>query len=172
MDAIKGLLAATIITTMPLAFAETQQISSYEQMVKAVETGNDIKAIVHFDRCQTVDPALQSELMPYLEGASTRFNFTRYLHYKIKINGQLRDTVTTTMTSFFEYPAGSYWSVFSQLSLYDDNTARLHVSYHPLGAHIKHKSINWLCEYGKGDIENTEDRVARESRGIVLFNNP
>ncbi|KTD31248.1 hypothetical protein Lmor_2745 [Legionella moravica] len=136
-------------------------IVNFTELVKAVESGNDVKAIIHLDRCQITDPTTQSQLAQNLIGASTRFNFTQYLHYNVRVNGQLKDTVTTTMTSSVELPVpGVFWSVFGRLSVFDDDTATLYVDYFDPLHHQSHLVVEWRC-----DISNGKD-----TNGLVLIN--
>jgi hypothetical protein len=135
-------------------------LTNFDQLVKAVENGDDVKAIIHLDRCQITDPSIQNQLAQYLLGASTRLNFTRYLHYSARIDGQLRDTVTTNMTNAVEQPTpGLFWSIFARLNVYDDNTATLDVDYFDPVSHKSFLVVEWLC-----DISNGKD-----TRGLVLI---
>lgn len=144
------------------ANAVTSLLTNFEQLVRAVERADDVKAILRLDRCQITDTALQSQLVQNLDGASTRLNFTEYLHFRSRINGQLRDTVTTVTSKIFEYTPGVFLSVSSRLNVFEDNTATFHVNfYNPLlGSSIL--IIDWLCDISNGNDEN----------GLFLYNSP
>ncbi|CAM2759901.1 hypothetical protein [Legionella worsleiensis] len=139
----------------------TALILSFNELVRAVESGNDVKAIVYLDRCRISDPALQNQLRPNLIGASTRFNFTQYLHYRPRIDGQLKDTVTTVINSVVELPTpGVFWSVYGRLSVFDDDTATLYVDYYDPASKQSHLQIEWVCDISVGNDAN----------GLLLIN--
>ncbi len=140
---------------------------NFPQLVRAVENGDDVKAIIHFDNCDLKDEffssPFQGEVRRRLEGASTRFNFTKYFHAKERINEQLKDTVTTSMISHIDLPLGTseLWTVFGRLSVFDDNTAILHINlFDP--QHKNRLNIEWECDISNG----------RDDNGLVLFDYP
>ncbi|HCU5991888.1 TPA: hypothetical protein ACK8SK_002751 [Legionella pneumophila] len=137
-------------------------LTNFAQLVKAVEQGNDVKAIIRLDRCRITDPALQSQLIQNLDGASTRFNFTEYLHFRTRINDQLRDTVTTVSSKIFEYSPGVFLSVSSRLNVFEDNTATLRVNFYNPALGTSVLIIDWLCDISNGNDEN----------GLFLYNSP
>ncbi len=135
-------------------------ITNFVQLVRAVESGDDVKAIVHLDRCQITDPAIQAQLTPLIISASTRFNFTQYFHYNGRFDGQQKDTVTTTMSSLVEQSTpGLFWKVFARLSVFDDNTANLHVDYYDPIHHKSQMVVEWLCDISNG----------RDANGLILI---
>ncbi|BCA94534.1 hypothetical protein TUM19329_08950 [Legionella antarctica] len=142
-------------------------LTNFIQLVRAVENGDDVKAIIRFDNCDLRDEffssQFQGQIRRRLEGASTRFNFTKYFHSKERINEQLRDTVTTSMTNHIDLPLGTgeLWTVFGRLSVFDDNTANLHVGlFDP--QHKNRLNIEWDCDISNG----------RDDNGLVLFDFP
>lgn len=151
--------ACLFITSMMPAYAVDMMITSYAQLVKLLETGNEIVAIIHLDRCQMSDSSLQAQLVPYLDGASTRFNFSHYLHYKAKISDQIKDTVVTAFSTTIEQPSQVLMSLNNKLALYDDNTAVLSVQYsETLTPSIKGR-MEWSCNFSNG----------RDANGLVLY---
>ncbi|MCL9684696.1 hypothetical protein [Legionella maioricensis] len=142
-------------------------IINFPQLVRAVENGDDVKAIIHFDNCDFIEGSLssqfQGQIRRTLEGATTRFNFTTYLHFKERINDQLKDTVTTSMIVHVEQPlgVGELWTIFGRLSVFDDNTATLHINL--FDPHHKNRlGLDWLCNISNG----------RDDNGLVLFDFP
>lgn len=159
------LLGVLLSLSVTCANAIKTILVNYVELVKAVETADDVKAIIYFDHCEITDQAIQNQITKTLAGATTRFNFTKYLHYNAVINGQLNDTVTTSMISRIEQPTGELWIIFGRLSVFDDNTAILHVNYYDPIRHKKQLGVDWLCGISKGiDNEN--------NKGLVLYDNP
>ena len=154
------MLSLSLITST--VYALNTLLINYRQLVRAVETGTDVRAIIHLDRCLLTDRALQTELVQYLDGSSTRFNFTKYLHYNTRINGQLRNTVTTSMTTFVEQPAGELWTLHGRLNVFEDNTATLHFNYYDPAHQKQQYVLDWLCDISNG----------RDDKGLFLYNAP
>lgn len=141
--------------------ALTPQIINFGQLVKAVEGGDDVKAIIHFDRCEINDEAFKTQFAQNLEGATTRFNFTKYGHFKFRKNGQLTDNVETSMNFIEIKPSDQIDSTQGRLQVFDDNTSELNVDFFDV-QHNKLFAIQWTC-----DISNGHD-----NKGLVLFNSP
>lgn len=157
-----ALLYITLCLFMTNVNAVSTLLINYEQLLKAVEKGDDVKAIIRLDRCQISDPDIRNQIAQNIDGASTRLNFTNYLHYKPRINGQLRDTIETSVTNFVEDSTGGIWTVHSHLNVFEDNTAILHFN---LFDPVQHKSryvVDWLCDISDGKDED----------GLFLYNNP
>lgn len=154
-------IMSVLLVYLTSAQALTTQIINYVQLVKAVEGGDDVKAIVHFDRCQIKDEALQEQFAQNLDGASTRFNFTQFAHYKLRVNGQLRDNVVTSRSLFEKQPIGKVEINFGRLRVFEDNTAEIHIDF--FDPNKKERLvIKWLCDISDGHDDN----------GLVLFNSP
>lgn len=144
---------------MTNANAITNLLTTYSQLVKALEAGDDVKAIIHLDKCQISDPAIQIQLAQNLDGASTRINFTQFLHDKIRVNGQLKDTVITSTNTVIERSSGVFLTAFGRLSMYDDNTGVFHIDFFDPKVHKSQLVVDWLC-----DISNGND-----DHGLFLF---
>ncbi|MDF1929810.1 hypothetical protein PGH45_06685 [Legionella pneumophila] len=108
------------------------------------------------------NPSLQTQLVQNLDGASTRFNFTEYLHFRTRINDQLRDTVTTVSNKIFEYSPGVFLSASGRLNVFEDNTATLRVNFYNPALGTSVLIIDWLCDISNGNDEN----------GLFLYNSP
>ncbi len=150
-----------IVLLFPLSHASalTNNIIDFPQLVQAVENGNDVRAIIHFDRCQVTGPELQAEVRRRLNGATTRFNFTHYFHGKEDIDDHLTDTVTTSMKIFIESSSGEFLTLSGRLSVFEDNTATLHVDFFDPILKKQKMVVDWFCA-----ISNGED-----DKGLVLF---
>lgn len=146
---------------MPNANAFPTLLLNFEQLVKAVERGDDVKAIIHFDKCLTTNELNKIQIIQNSIGASTRFNFTEFSHYTISINGQVRDTVVTTLSDFIERPSGDFFRHVRRLNVFEDNSAVVHLDYiDPLHNKLKY-SLEWNC-----DISNGKD-----TNGLLLYDN-
>ncbi|MCW8387714.1 hypothetical protein OQJ15_15500 [Fluoribacter dumoffii] len=140
--------------------AFSNNITSYPQLVRAVESGEDVRAIIHFDNCQVTGPELPTQVQRKLEGASTRFDFTHYFHGQETVNDELIDTVTTSMKIFIQNPSGEFLTLTGRLSVFEDNSATLHVDFFDPVLHKQKLVVDWLCNISNGEDNN----------GLMLFN--
>lgn len=143
------------------ANALNNYLTNFRQLVQAVESGDDVRAIVHFDNCLVTEPANQTEVTRKFSGATTRFNFTRYFHAKETINDQIIDTVTTSMSIkiFLAHSSGKSLLLSSRLSVFEDNTATIHMNFFDPVLHKSILVVDWLCDISNGQDDN----------GLVLF---
>lgn len=140
--------------------SNTNNITNFIQLVRAIEGGDDVRAIIHFDNCQVTGPELPAQVRRRLDGATTRFNFTHFFHGKEEVNNDLIDTVTTSTKIFIERPSGERLTFSGRLSVFEDNTATLHVDFFDPIHHLHQLEVNWFCNISNGEDNN----------GLVLFN--
>ncbi|HHT0593244.1 TPA: hypothetical protein ACTXXA_002015 [Legionella anisa] len=159
----QSVVAATFLL-FPLshahAIAFTNNITDFPQLVQAVESGNDVRAIIHFDDCDVTGPELSAQAKRRLNGATTRFNFTQFFHGKEEIDDNLIDTVTTSMKIFIKKPSGEFVTFSGRLSVFEDNTATLHVDFFDPVLKKQKFVVDWFCRISNG----------HDSNGLVLFN--
>lgn len=155
-------IVVAIFLLFPLSHANslTNNITDFSDLVRAVESGSDVRAIIHFDNCQVTGPELSTQVKRRLNGATTRFNFTQFFHGKEDIDDQLIDTVTTSMKIFIKKPTGESLTFSGRLSVFEDNTATLHVDFFDPVLHKQKLVVDWFCRISNGNDNN----------GLVLFN--
>jgi len=158
----RSVVALLLLCLLNHSYAQNSTLTNFPQLVEAVENGDDVRAIIHFDRCLLTDSTIRTETMRRLAGATTRFNFTHYFHAKENINEQLIDTVTTSIKIFIERPTGEFFTLAGRLSIFEDNTARLHVKFLDPILYKRALEMNWLCSISDGQDNN----------GLVLFDVP
>ncbi|ARB92887.1 hypothetical protein [Legionella longbeachae] len=156
--AVGGVLLLSLNQTH--ALNNSNILVNFSQLVQAIENGDNVRAIIHFDNCLVKESASQTQKERRLEGATTRFNFTHFFHAQEKINDQLIDTVTTSMKIFIERPSGELLTFSGRLSVFEDNTATLHLDFFNPILHKHQLVLDWLCTISNGEDDN----------GLVLFN--
>lgn len=159
---IAGLMLIGLSIYTSGASAVTLLLTSYHQLVKALEQAEDVKAIIHLDLCDITDDALQEQLAQNLDAATTRFNFTHYLHYKSRTGDQLKDVVTTNAEYLVERSPGVFVKVLGNLTVLDDNTATLRVGFYSPNLQTKYLVVDFLCDISNG----------RDDNGLYLYDFP
>lgn len=152
-------LSVLVFFSISSAYAVSALITDYQQLVKVLEQGDNVKAIVHFERCLNSNHLLQTEFAQNLAGSSTRFNFTHYLHFNARIDGQLKDTVVTTEHSSLVDTNSQLANIFGRLEVYDDNTALVRVDYFDADPIQQLLTLQWTCEISNG----------RDDKGLYLY---
>lgn len=148
-----------LLLSLNQANAAGTNIVNFSQLVQAVENGNDVRAIIHFDNCLVTEPSLRRQVARRLDGATTRFNFTHYFHAQETINERLIDTVTTSMKIFIERPTGESLILSGRLNVFEDNTATLHLNFFDPVLQKQQLVVDWTCNISNGQDNN----------GLVLF---
>ncbi|WP_058534513.1 hypothetical protein [Legionella saoudiensis] len=139
--------------------AASTNITSFSDLVQAVESGNEVRAIIHFDNCLVTEPSIRTQVTRRLNGATTGFNFTHYFHAQETINQRLIDTVTTPIKFFIERPTGESLILSGRLNVFEDNTATLHLSFFDPILQKEQLVVDWTCTISNGQDNN----------GLVLF---
>ncbi|STX43781.1 Uncharacterised protein [Legionella donaldsonii] len=152
-----GLLLLSLVTHA--VSAQTTLISNYSQLVTALERGDDVKAILHFDKCHLDPNSAAAHILPKLKGASTRFNFNEYTHYKLQIDDQEKDIIVTSITMLIEHPHGEFWNNYARLRIFEDNSAELHIAYYDPLTDEKQLGMDWSCHLSNG----------KDGNGIMIF---
>lgn len=162
---LSALLSILFTLTLNTAYATAPILINFTQLVTAIENADDVKAIIHFDRCLVINEknqAIQTQIIKKFDGATTRFNFTKYLHAKEQLTGELQDTVTTSIKTSIEQSSGEFLTLFAQLKIFDDNTATIHIdSFAPVGQKTS-LSVDWFCNISNGSDNN----------GLILYDFP
>ncbi|EHL30669.1 hypothetical protein [Legionella drancourtii] len=159
------LLSILFTLTLNKAYATAPLLINFTQLVAALENADDVKAIIHFDKCLVINEknqATQTQIIKKFDGASTRFNFTEYVHAEERLTGELQDTVTTSIKISIESSTGVFLILFGQLKVFDDNTATIHLELLNPVNQKKQLNVDWLCNISNGNDNN----------GLLLYDFP
>lgn len=136
------------------ANAYINNIINFPQLVQAVESGYNVRAVIFFNRCVVTNPDLQEKILTQLDGASAGFNFKTFFHSRENANDRFVDSVSTSRRILVESPSGKFLTLFSRLSVFEDNTAILHAVFFDAFLHTKIGTIDWLCNINTGRFIN------------------
>jgi hypothetical protein len=138
------------------AFAVTTNIKNFAELVSAVENGNDVKAIIHYDKCTS-----KQRVANFVEytGSSGRLNFDRFSHYKVTVGNEVKETVATSTTMSIEHPNGVMSNDYARLRIYADTTADFHVTYNDPLTNKSTFTMDLACSFSANP----------EQSAIVLF---
>ncbi|VVC75807.1 hypothetical protein AQUSIP_11040 [Aquicella siphonis] len=149
-----GLKAAALVTGFisPVCMA-SQALTSYDQLLQALHQGDDVKAIVYFDKC-VLKPLPGIKMLKAESdtgGTSTRINFSIFSHYKVKTDaGQERYVIATSNTILTEHAALGLVHAYGRLRVYEDNSAEFHAAYYDAKTYALKGGANYLCRISSG----------------------
>ncbi|WP_298622427.1 hypothetical protein [uncultured Legionella sp.] len=160
INAVSVLLLLLIVNSANAISLSGVYITNFAQLVSALNNGEDVRAIIHLERCliiNSTDSTIQEQINSSISGVSTRFDFNKFLHYTSRIDGRTRDTVTTSMTTLVEQSTpGVFWKVFARLSVFGDesNTGNLRIDYFDPVSHKSQLVVEWRCDISNGNDNN------------------
>lgn len=135
------------------SFAEPL-LTNYIQLVRALENAEVVTGIIHLDRCILSDPSLLSSIATNIENATTRVNFTRYIHYNARIDGQLRNLVETADSIVVEHTEDVFYKIFTNLKIFDDNRGFYHIHIYDQTHKKKVLVLDMECDISNGRDDN------------------
>ncbi|MDR3441895.1 MAG: hypothetical protein P4L65_02645 [Legionella sp.] len=159
------LLSILFTLTLNNAYATAPLLINFTQLVTAVDSADDVKAIINFNNCLVINEKnqnIRTQIIKRFDGATTRFNFTEYLHAQEQLSGALQDTVTTSIKTSIESSTGTFLTVFAQLKVFDDNTATIHIDFFDPVSQKKQLNVDWSCNISNGNDNN----------GLLLYDFP
>ena len=123
----------------------------YDQLVKALEQGDDIKALVHMEKCQLKNAPPNQPKMAY--PAETMFNFSVFSHYVLN-ETPARYTVATSNSMMLEHEQFGMVRAYGRLRIFEDNQAELHTAYYDPRTYEKKLGMDFVCSLSKGHDNN------------------
>lgn len=139
----------------------SNRITNYADLVRSLETGNDVKAIIHYSRCLLNDSNFQRQYAQFIDGASSRINLMEFNHYKFLDNDQVKDNIEAVDDFDGFFAVNNVIIPNATLRIFEDDTAKLYFNVNDLQGNQLYNLI-WTCE-----INNGED-----DKGLALFVEP
>lgn len=158
---MKFVVASCFLAGIAHAQIYSNRITNYADLVRSLETGNDVKAIVHYDQCLLNDSNFQRQYAQFIDGASSRINLTEFNHYKFLDNDQVKDNIEA-VDDFDGFAAVNNIIIpNATLRIFEDDTAKLYFNVNDLQGNQLY-SLIWTCEITNG----------RDEKGLALFVEP
>lgn len=145
---MRKVIAFVLLCGVGSVYANTIQLSSFDQLVDSLRQGDDVKAVISLDDCQKVGQSTKSNS---LSGAFVRVNFNVFNYYKIKDEGKNNFAVATSTAMLIEHSALGPVQTYSRIRIWDDNSISMHVSYYDPRNYDLKLSSDYLCHLGKDD---------------------
>ncbi|MBX3708798.1 MAG: hypothetical protein KIT56_08950 [Gammaproteobacteria bacterium] len=140
--------------------ANTKLLVNYNQLLQALDQGDDVRAILYLDKCTLKKSGNTKILNSKLdtERASMRMNFNIYSHYKVKVDAQHeRYAIATSNTILTEHRDFGPVYAYGRLRIFGDNSAEFHAAYyHPQTYELKGEA-DYLCQISNDSDQNAID---------------
>lgn len=141
-----------ILLSSSTTFAASKQLNNYAQLAAALDSGDDIKAIIHIDQCKLSKNGFNKE---YAKSdkifTSTRINFNIFSAYQARIDGELKNTIATSNTILTEHSLFGPVYAYGRLRVFEDNSAEFHAAYYDPRTYEVRAIINYSCHLGDGE---------------------
>ena len=132
-----------VLTCMALGSAKAAgRTGGYDQLVKALQQGDDIRAIVHIEKCTPKNAAAAKYGSAY--AAETNFPFTLFSHYVLN-ESPARYTVATSNSVMLEHHLLGLVQAYGRLRIFENNQAELHTAYFDPKTYEKKISMDFDC---------------------------
>jgi hypothetical protein len=147
---ISCLIGSALCFSSASILAETKILANYDQLLQALDSGSQVRAVVHFDKCklESGDGRISS-----LSGGLT---FDVFNHYDMPIEGnRTREVISTSKTVFslgtrYEFgPINNY----VRLHVFKDNTAQLFGAFLDPQTYEQKTAVSYTCPVS-GDVNH------------------
>jgi hypothetical protein len=155
---IKQFFSGTLILSMlcPAVYAQSKILTTYDQLLSALQEGNNVRAIIHLDKCQPKKiKIMEGDPLPDVSGAFTRIDFIQFSYYKVLTDqGRERYTAAASYSTMTEHRHYGLTRGYARIRVFDDNTGDFHA------AHYDAKTLKL-----KGEVNYTpHQRTLRKAR--------
>ena len=134
------------------AQAASKNLMTYDQLLQAVQQGDDVRAIINFDKCtlKKAEGKSVADTSVDTSGTSSRINFTIFSHYKVPVNNQEKFTIATSQTILTEHRVFGPVYAYGRLRVFEDNTGEFHSAYYDPKTYELKGAANYICRLGNG----------------------
>lgn len=130
-------LGFVVLSGSAIAYGHHKPLLSYEALLQALNAGDDVKAIIHFDKCKAKD---NQDNVVRAEGA---LNFNVFNHYQLPTGKYVIATSTTVFTEHRDFgPVSNY----VRLRVHEDNSTEVYIAFYDPNTHVKKNAIEYLCQ--------------------------
>lgn len=160
MNMIKPLLSTALVLSMlcPCAYAQSKIIPNYDQLVTALQQGENVRAMIYLDQCQLKKRG--KLFLADITGAFTRMDFTQFGYYKVLTDqGKDRYAAAASYTTMTEHRDYGLITGYARIRIFDDNTGEFHVSHYDAKTLELRDEMNFICKVASSKAEG----------GMVLY---
>ena len=152
-----GLFSILIMVAATVVAQKTNQITSFDQLMANLKTGNNINAVLHYAKCNLfVDGEKQEKTIDAIGGMPIDV----YEYFAEQAVHNEHAFISTSQSKLIQNPIGEgYVYNYVKLKIYDNNTVEVFAKY--LDPHSYKESMS---EKFKGKINN-----GTNEEGIYLF---
>lgn len=152
-----GLIGMVCCFSSLSVFASDKILSSYDELLLALDSGSKVRAVVNMDKCKLVSG------VEVVKVISLGFNFDWYNHYNLPIDSQhSKEVITTSKNIFSVTKIQNLGSInnYIQLHVFNDNTAYLYGAIIDPKTYEQKMTATYSCPFDANPGQ----------AGIVLYN--
>ena len=118
-------IISIILFFYSLTFAQTTQLNNFEDLMDALNTGESVRAVIHYGKCELIIDSVAVEAPDAIGG----MEFQTFEYFaKMSIRNE-KAYVTTSETVLIGHPYYGYVYNYAKLRIYEDNFVEIIARY-------------------------------------------
>jgi hypothetical protein len=119
------LLVFICITGSMDAFAQSKLLKDFDQLMFALRTGSDVRAVIYYSRCKLIVDSVETKAPDVIGGMS----FTTFEYFAPNSVKNPRAFVTTSETLLISHPKLGHVYNYVKIKIYEDDTVEINAKY-------------------------------------------
>ena len=118
-------IVSSILFFYSLSFAQTTQLNNFGDLMDALNTGESVRAVIHYGKCELIIDSVAVEAPDAIGG----MEFQTFEYFaKMSIRNE-KAYVTTSETVLIGHPYYGYVYNYAKLRIYEDNFVQIIARY-------------------------------------------
>ena len=118
-------IVSSILFFYSLSFAQTTQLNNFGDLMDALNTGESVRAVIHYGKCELIIDSVAVEAPDAIGG----MEFQAFEYFaKMSIRNE-KAYVTTSETVLIGHPYYGYVYNYAKLRIYEDNFVEIIARY-------------------------------------------
>jgi hypothetical protein len=118
-------IVSSILFFYSLSFAQTTQLNNFGDLMDALNTGESVRAVIHYGKCELIIDSVAVEAPDAIGG----MEFQTFEYFaKMSIRNE-KAYVTTSETVLIGHPYYGYVYNYAKLRIYEDNFVEIIARY-------------------------------------------
>lgn len=156
---MKKIIATSLIVLVAVfAWAgNTTQLKSFEELMEYLKTGNEVRVVLHYAKCELIS---DNEIVEDVPDAIGGMNLDVWEYFAPMVVYNEKAFLVSSSAKLIQYPKGAgYVYNYVKIKLYDDNTVKITAEYVDANTYEVLMSENFY-----GDIAN-----GKNDAGVYLY---
>lgn len=113
------------LVSMQPAVAQTRLLKNFDQLMFALRTGSEVRAVIYYSRCKLIADSIEAKA-PDAIGGMTLNTFEYFAQNAVK---NQKAFVTASQTQLIAHPRQGHVLNYVKIRIYEDNTVEISARY-------------------------------------------